>query len=184
MEGLKIKENLQEGKLHIVQISTGKELTHFPIRDLSVLFKWLKSYPGTPNYISVPMKEQYCEMIYILKPQSLIVIEPDTVYDTLSMLFGRDAYEYMLETAATFFSEESLKLSWDMPSFLKLFYSVKTRKEALDIYNNWQEVIPLNESSFCKVLELMEYYIDEILNYFSLQEALYSKRAVPLANEN
>lgn len=175
MEGLKIKENLQEGKLHIVQVSTGKELTNFPTRDLSVLFKWLKTYTGNPNYISVPMQEQYCEMIYILKPQSLIVIEPDTVCDTLSILFGRDAYESMLETAATFYSEDCLNLSWDIPSFLKLFYSVKTRKEALNIYNNWQEVIPLNESSFCKVLELLEYYIDEILNYFSLQEALYNK---------
>ena len=180
MKGLKVKENLQEDRLHIIQFTTGEELINFPMMDLSFFFKWLKAYEGNPNYISVPMKEHYCEMIYILKPQSLIVIEPETVYDTLNMLFGRDAYAYMEETAATFFSSEREGMSWDMPSFLKLFYSVKTRREALNIYNEWQEVIPLNESSFCKVLELMEYYIDEILNYFSLQEAL-DKQITPVS---
>lgn len=175
MEGLKIKETLQEDQVYIVQADSEEVLTRFSTKDLSILFKWLKTYPKAPHYISVPMKEQYCEMIYILKPQSLIVIEPDTVYKALKGLLGHDTYEYMLEIAATSLDEGGNEISWDLPHFLNHFYSAKTRKEAIAIYNAWQEIIPLNEMSMCRVLEVIEYYRDEILNYFSLKEALCRK---------
>ncbi|MDA3730652.1 hypothetical protein PBV87_03955 [Niameybacter massiliensis] len=170
MTGLKIKEDVMQGIVQVIQPDTNHEMTYFPVKDLSLFFKWLKHYPEGLNYISVPMRECYSEMIYILRPQTLIIIEPDTISNNLKEVFGEDVLRYMEETAATNIDEEMPLMSWDMPHFLKRFYNAPTRKEALEIYNHWQEVIPLNNIYFCKVLEIFEEHLDEILNYFSLQE--------------
>ncbi|MEG0086135.1 MAG: hypothetical protein RR582_06165 [Niameybacter sp.] len=180
MRGLKIKENVTCGTLSVIQLETQDELAEFPITDLSVFFKWLKNYETGLNYISIPMRECYAEMICILRPQTLIVLEPDTVYEAFKLMFGTDAYAYMEETAATFFTANKNDMSWDMPSFFKLFYSANSRKEALTIYNHWQEVIPLNNSSFCQVLEVFEQHLDEILNYFSLMEATHKEEVAEI----
>lgn len=178
MQGLKMNQDLINRKLTITDTHTGKVVQNLYTTELGQFYHWLKFYDERLHYIEVPFNESYIEIIYVLRPQTLIVIDKETVYQFFTDLFGRDALYCMEEAAVTFEQEADLSLGYDLSDFLARFYDSQTRQQALELYNRWQELIPLNNEGLCKALETIEYYLDEILNYFSLIDAKKSEKVI------
>lgn len=177
MQGLKIKQNLIDQQLTITDICTGKVMQNLYTTQLGQFYHWLKFYEEPLHYIEVPFNESYIEIIYVLRPQTLVVIDKETVYQFFADLFGFDVQSCMEEVAATF-ERGTVGLGYDFGEFLARFYESQTRQQAVELYNRWQELIPLNNEGLCKALEIIEYYLDEILNYFSLINAQKSEKVM------
>ena len=169
MQGLRVQQDPAYHQLTITHIGTEEVLQTLYDTELGQFYHWLRFYNEPLDYIEVPFNEAYIEIIYVLKPKVLIVINKETVYQFLTRLFGKDALYCMEEVAATFVQGSDLGFSYDIKDFLVKFYNASTRGEALQVYNRWQELIPLNNEGLYKVLEIIEYYLDEILNYFDLR---------------
>lgn len=169
MQGLRIQQNLAYHQLTITCLKTGQVLQTLQDTELGAFYTWLKSYEAPMDYVEVPFNEAYIEIVYILKPQVPIVISEETVYQCLDTLIGKDALLCMEEIAATSIKEDHLEENYNLKDFLLNFYSVSTREEALEVYNKWQELIPFHHIVLYQVLEIMEYYLDEILNYFDFK---------------
>ena len=166
MQGIRIQQNLAYHQLTITCLKTGQLLQTLKDTALGAFYMWLKSYEAPIDYVEVPFNEAYIEIVYILKPHVSIVISEETVHQYLDTLIGKDALLCMEEIAATSIGEEYLEENYNLKDFLLSFYSASTREEALEVYNKWQELIPFHHRVLYKVLEIMEYYLDEILNYF------------------
>lgn len=172
MRGLKIEQDLRSQTLKIIETSSGDSIKTLRSMELGAFYHWLKFYEEPVNYIFVPFNEAYCEIIYILKPKTLMVISKEEVYKFLIAVLGTDAIDFMEEAAVTFEVEDKQLGNYDLSNFLARFYGAHSREEALKVYNQWQEFIPLNHEGLCKILEVIEYYLDEILNYFTLAMVL------------
>lgn len=170
MQGIKIQQNLAYHQLTITCLKTGQVLQTLKDTELGEFYTWLKAYEQPISYVEVPFNEACIEIVYFLKPHVLIVMSEATVYEFLDHLIGKDTLLCMEEVAATSIEEQPLSASYSLPVFLKTFYSCLTKEEALEVYNQWQEVIPFHDTMLYKVLEMMEYYLDEILNYFKVKK--------------
>lgn len=172
MQGLKIEQDLKSQTLTIIDMPSGSLIKTLKIMELGGFYHWLKFYEVPVPYIFVPFNEAYCEIIYILKPKTLLVISKEEVYSFFGFFLGTDVTDFMEEAAATFEVEDKYLGNYDLNHFLARFYDAHSKEEALKIYNEWQEFIPLNDEGLCKILEVLEYYLDEILNYFTLDRVL------------
>lgn len=172
MQGLKLKQNFESQTLSIIETTSGSIIKTLRITELGAFYHWLKFYEAPVDYILVPFAEAYCEIIYILKPKALMIISKEELYKFLRCFLGADSIDFMEEAAATFERSDGEKGSCDLGDFLARFYEANSKEEALRIYNQWQELIPLNNEALYRILEVMEYYLDEILNYFTLEAVL------------
>lgn len=139
------------------------KLTGDSLNDLSSFFICNQ----TPIDIAmVPLNKPRLDLWRRYHPQAQLVIDPQEVMWFVKRVMGEDLWCYANEVAATADGVCSCNHEGDITQFLNELYKARSPEEALERYNAWQDVLPLNCPMTYKVLRMLEFYQVEIMNYF------------------
>lgn len=116
----------------------------------------------------------YRNMIYSIYPYAKVIIDRKEIicfYESV-LGIGHKAYE---EAAITFHSmskDDNLYRNNSIEQFIYHFYDQEYKKQAINLYEQWQLIIPLNDKKIYKILRTIECFYDEILNYFEYKKII------------
>lgn len=163
---LQIKKNVACHILEIYDIPN-KDL-RYRCNDLkaTTLKDYLLSIKQIIDCVWIPIHKPYKQVCYEIGHIKKVIVPKEEVFLFLSHVMGQDYIGYMEEVAVGLQGTD-LQDKSDIGCFFTMLYGAKSEEEARSIYHSWQEVIPLNEPLYYKVLTILEAYQDEIFNYFS-----------------
>lgn len=132
-------------------------------------YKWLNNCPVKIDIAIIPPIHIYHNNMYANYPSSIIIIEKQSLAVLLQRLFfvSHTCYD---EIAATKYSSEEKENHQYMLGFLEMFYSKNSKQEALQFYREWQTDRALNNWLENQLVEIIDTYEEEIMNYFIYQE--------------
>ena len=138
------------------------------VRNCTDLFEQLQTIPFPLDYAIIKLNKLYRNTLYYCFPQIKIIIDKPEVMTCFNRLLHQEkqAYEEVAATIEQGMMEEALKR--DIGCFIKGFYARASKAEAIEFYELWQSDMPLNDKKISRLIRTMEFYLDEILNYFDI----------------
>lgn len=182
--------NLGKGGKNMVMIGIkklGKKTVVFGIQGISFcrifevlsqreLYAFLKTLDITIDAAIISLHQPYRNTLYALFPKICITIFKLEVVGLFDEALQEDELWYS-EIAASTETEEDINLSKQLVNFINYFYDCGNKKEATKWYETWQAYIPLNNKKVYRLVRIMEFYNEEILNYFEVEEVLKKSKA-------
>lgn len=155
-------------------------LDTFPNRQQKTLYKHLeilkKKYLIKLAIIS--FNQPLREIVYSLFPGAMIIINPKDVLDMMNSHLGDVATTLKgdkgEEVAVTL--EEDRLFAFENPITCQSIYSCYTKQEAMFYYRKWQSHVPLGIKSFHHVIRKIDFYYDEVFNYFDFKNFVIKLR--------
>ncbi|MGL4738843.1 MAG: hypothetical protein ACRCW2_15420 [Cellulosilyticaceae bacterium] len=167
---MKIKLSLDEQakNVRIFDISNRQEIACIDSLKQMALYQFLTIHRWEIEEAVIPPVGSYRNALRTLYPRARVLIDPDA----LRAVFG-DENDYVIfsayeaEVAATHLCE--LEEEWFLsPSeFITQFYRAKCLEDARSLYDWWQINIPIQQPKLYRYIRLIEYFDQEIFNYFS-----------------
>ncbi len=110
--------------------------------------------------------------VYIIFPKARVIINPLDVEKMINHYLGTNqAISTALEELAAGIDDQPEACERGCQSI----YDKKTKKEAIDYYRQWQGDVPLGVKSFYDIIRTIDYYYEEVFNYFEFKDALRKK---------
>lgn len=117
----------------------------------------------------------YIDLFYTLYPEVLVCVSPYTIKRLFEQgRINTEEKTYFIEEVAATIDYPAAKPDESniLEAFITLFYGSKNQDEALALYELWQTYIPLNVPKVYRLVRTIEFYKNEIFNYFELKKAL------------
>ncbi len=115
------------------------------------------------------------EILYHLFPQIVIIINPQSVVEMIHTYLGyslANSYDVaQAEVAATVTGDVSLQ-DQIIPISCQDIYGYETKEQAISHYKTWQSYVPLGIKSFHHVIRIVDYYYEEVFNYFEFKSII------------
>lgn len=147
-------------------------LDTFPNQQQRTLYKYLEIFKQ--NYFIklaiINFNQPLREIIYSLFPGVVIIINPRDVLEMMNYYLGYDdsAFKGDKDEEVAVTLEEDRLLAFKIPISCQSIYSCYTKQEAMVYYRKWQSYVPLGIKSFHHVIRKIDFYYDEVFNYFDL----------------
>lgn len=121
------------------------------------------------NYGLIDLNSTYQRVLYELYPSILLIIKPQALKALVFEAHLERCHQLACDEVAIG-EEQSFQSVLNSPEqFLNSFYNSPTREIALLIYNKWQYERVLNDPVSNKLIRMMNFYLEEILNYFDFK---------------
>ncbi len=136
------------------------------VRDKKNLIKLLQHIRIKPDYAIIKLNQPYRNTLYYLYPEIKIIIDKEDVILVFNTIMNTqiEAYE---EAAALIENQGNTPCFKGVSRYFILdFYNMGSKGEAIEHYELWQTYMPLNDKKISKFIRIMEFYFDEIINYF------------------
>lgn len=168
---MKIKLSIDEQTkiLLIFDMLTGQQVGYIPSLKQALFYQFFKECEWEVEEAVIPPIGSYRNVLYSIYPKIRLVIDDER----LRALFLEVEEEieggaYEAEVAATQVDLEADQEVWLMPSsFITQFYAARCREDALSLYHWWQINIPIKQPGLYRYIRVIEYFDQEIFNYFS-----------------
>ncbi|MHC1747785.1 MAG: hypothetical protein AB9856_05245 [Cellulosilyticaceae bacterium] len=148
----------------------------FEVLSQRALYDFFKTLATTIDAAIISFHQPYRNTLYAIFPNIRITIfksEVISLFDTTL----QDEEGWYSEIAASSEDIDDPDSSNQLTNFINYFYACSSRDEALRCYETWQAYIPLNNKKIYRLVRIMEFYNEEILNYFQLQLTLKNSKA-------
>lgn len=160
--------------------------TIYNLKDMSILSKLPRaSCESLYDHLSAIAQEYTIEIammgfnhplrnaVYIIFPKATVIINPLDVEKMISHYLGKEQIiSSALEEVAAGIEDQPLE---NCQVGCQFMYDQKTKKEAMHYYRQWQGDVPLGIKSFYHVIKTIDYYYEEIFNYFEFKDILSMK---------
>jgi len=136
------------------------------IRSRKSLFEQIKKIPFRLDYAIIELNQPYRNSFYYCYPHIKVVIDKDELITLFNASINQsiEAYE---EVAVSLEQRDiPIGLNRDWRYFIQDFYKMPSKEEAIKCYELWQTYLPINDKKVGKFIRIMEFYFDEIINYF------------------
>nr|WP_302595158.1 hypothetical protein [uncultured Cellulosilyticum sp.] len=141
--------------------------TTFRLEDSLKFYTCMKQFDFDFKYAIIHLETLYRNTLYYIYPHIQIGIHEKAVRSYVSSLL--DITPEAFEEIAVSMEYGKSCLDLELLGFVDEFYSFQKKEDALFSYAKWQYERPLNERKLTKFVRIMEFYMDEILNYFDLR---------------
>lgn len=158
----------------------------YNLEDMSVLGKLPKGSPELLNEHFKSMKEKYTidiammglnhplrNAVYTVFPKSTIIIEPSDVRKMISYYLEDFKITNSVNQEIAAGLEDDLLDGYELGC--DCIYNYHTKEEAIHYYRQWQADVPLGIEAFHHVITTIDYFYEEIFNYFELKDILGRK---------
>jgi len=139
----------------VIQVKNGKGL-----------FEFVQSRPIQLDYAIIKINQPYRNILYHFYPHIKIIIDKHEIIALFNTLMGeaQDVYEEVAVSIEQRCHAEYF--NGDIRFFIHDFYHMQSKTEAIAFYELWQKDLPINDKKISKFVRVMEFYSDEIINYF------------------
>lgn len=141
--------------------------TTFQVENPLKFYACMKQFDFDFKYAIIYLETLYRNTLYYLYPNIKIGIHEKAVRRYVSILLDITPEAFEEVAVSVEFDKSCLEL--ELLCFIDQFYSFKAKGDALFSYAKWQYERPMNERKLTKFIRMMEFYMDEILNYFDLR---------------
>lgn len=141
--------------------------THFKVENALKFYTWIKDYHFDFKYAIIHLETLYRNTLYYLYPNIKIAVDESAMRYYVRQLL--ETTPETLEEIAVSMEAQETCLEIELLSFIEGFYCLQNKEEAMRSYAKWQYERPLNNNKLSKFERVMEFYLDEILNYFDLR---------------
>ena len=121
------------------------------------------------DYALIEFNMSYRQFFYSHTLKTKVIIKPSAL---LKVAEKCSLTRELAEEVAITIEHNISSLNMDTLRFVEMFYQKQTKEEAIKYYENWQLALPINNVGTVGFIRLFEFYLDEILNYFDLKNAL------------
>ncbi|PHV71724.1 hypothetical protein CS063_03965 [Sporanaerobium hydrogeniformans] len=133
-------------------------------------YQLLSQYPFQLNYAILQINQPYRNLLYHFYPHLKIMLDKEAVIKEFEKRVGITRCFY--EEVAVSLQSVMQGATGDIRLFIYDFYHLSSPKDAFMFYENWQLQLNLKEKSVISFVRFMEYYLEEILNYFEMSNCL------------
>lgn len=141
--------------------------TSFKVENALKFYTCMQHYNFDFKYAIIYLETLYRNTLYYLYPGIKIAVHEKAVRNYVRKLL--DITPETFEEVAVSMEYGKTCLEIELLCFIDMFYSFKDKEDALFSYAKWQYERPLNKEKLSKFVRMMEFYLDEILNYFDLR---------------
>ncbi len=142
----------------------------YKIEGPKTFYTFLKQTPFEIDYAILQINQPYRNLLYSFYPQLKMSLAKEAVIDEFEKRIGVTRYFYEEVAASLQRSVRTEKRDWK--GFIYEFYSLSNGEEALALYEIWQLSLPLKDKYATSFIRFMEYYLQEIVNYFEIKGSL------------
>ncbi|MDF2612711.1 MAG: hypothetical protein K0S71_497 [Clostridia bacterium] len=142
------------------------------VKNADSLFKLLQDQTFKLDYAIITLSQPYRNILYHFYPHIKMVIDKYEVIALFSTLFNQISEVYEEVAVSIEYKDHPDYFNGDIRYFIYDFYHAKSKAEAIELYEFWQNYIPLNDKKIGRFVRVMEFYADEILNYFEIDKEI------------
>lgn len=156
----------------VYDLTKHKLYTRLPSTRQDDFYTFLKTYHLPIDYAIIEFNQPYRNTLYALYPEIKICISKRAVQELFlqTTQIGEELYEEVAVTAEEL--EEDFYLYTH--SFIQAFYKQDSKEEAIKLYHEWTSRMPLGVPYLYRLIRIIEFYKEEILNYFDLNFNIYN----------
>lgn len=142
------------------------------VKHQKYLFELMQGKHIKLDYAIIKLNQPYRNILYHLYPQIKIIIDRHEITALFSTIMREepDAYEEAAASIEHRYHTDYFK--GDIRYFVYDFYHMKSKAEATAFYELWQNYIPINDKRIGRLVRVMEFYFDEIINYFDVNRGI------------
>ena len=144
--------------------------TSFKAENALEFYSYIKQHKFDLKYAIIYLDTLERNTLYYEYPHITIAIHEKAIRNYIRKLL--DLTPETFEEVAVSLEYGKSCLEIELLCFVDLFYSYKDKEDALFSYAKWQYERPLNKEKLSKFIRVMEFYLDEILNYFDLRNII------------
>lgn len=144
--------------------------TSFKAENALEFYNCMKHYKFDFRYAIIYLDTLERNTLYYLYPHITIAIHEKAIRNYVRGLLNLTPETF--EEVAVSLEDGKSCLEIELICFIDLFYSFKDKEDALFSYAKWQYERPLNKEKLSKFVRMMEFYLDEVLNYFDLRKII------------
>lgn len=141
--------------------------TSFEVESPLKFYTCMKHYNFDFKYALIHLETLYRNTLYYLYPNIKIAVHEKAIRNYVRQLL--DITPETFEEVAVSMEYGKACLEIELLCFIDNFYGFKDKEDALFSYAKWQYERPINDAKLNKFVRMMEFYLDEILNYFELR---------------
>ncbi len=120
------------------------------------------------DYAVIEMSQPYRNTFYYLYPDIKIIINKSELVSLFHTTIEERTEVFDEAAAAVENASIYNRLNRDWHYFIEEFYKMPSKEEAIKLYELWQTYVPLNNKKISRFIRTMEFYFDEIMNYFDI----------------
>lgn len=139
----------------------------FPNNKQETLYKCISNIKKEYNLKGAIMgfNQPLRNTIYALFPDVKIIISPLSVKNMIGNCLDNNIYMWELEEEIAIGLEENFTLD-KKELVYNIIYGSQTKAEAIESYKEWQSYIPLGIKAYHHIIRKIDFYYDEVFNYF------------------
>ncbi|WP_054738575.1 hypothetical protein [Cellulosilyticum ruminicola] len=144
--------------------------TSFKAGNALEFYTYITHYGFDLKYAIIYLDTLERNTLYYLYPDIKIAIHEKAIRNYVRGLLDLTLETFEEVAASLEYGKSCLEI--ELICFIDSFYSYKDKEDALFSYAKWQYERPLNRDKISKFVRVMEFYLDEILNYFDLRNTI------------
>ena len=161
--------NVYFKKNKIYNLEDMSVLKTYPLDNLKILYKTLKLFQQSYNIkiAIMGLDHPLRNTVYCVFPKAIIIISPEDVSKMIDHFLGED--QEFKE------GEDEIAATVEGQDLAQGIYMKQSKSEAINYYRQWQGNVPLGIHCFQNIITTIDYYYEEVFNYFEFQTICHNK---------
>lgn len=162
-------EQVDEMSIYIFQDDKWHFEKMIKVKGCKALIDFIASRADLLDYAILKLNQPYRNVLYHFNPHIKIAIDKEEIVTLFYSLIAEDKGAYEEAAAALEDSCSCMSINSNKHHFIDDFYRMCSRTEAVHFYELWQLHMPLNDKKASQFIRTMEFYLDEVINYFTVK---------------
>lgn len=140
--------------------------TIFTLYNSRDFYECIKTRQYSIKYAIIGINQPYRNILYHFYPYIKVIIDKGEVIRLFEQIVGTDGLLYEEVAVSIELGSKRAYYAGDIRYFIYDFYHLSSKEEARAFYELWQMRVPINDRAISRFIRVMEYFLEEILNYF------------------